>query len=122
MAATTRVWPTGDEMDWTPTVQVGKLRRHLMPDEHEKCRQEGRCFTCLKRGHRANDCPSKKGEAQEKVKADKSTKVHAVKLKSWRSVKDLDTDGMYIDILINSILSTRALCDSGCQCFATVSE
>jgi hypothetical protein len=29
---------------------------------------------------------------------------------------------MYIDIWINSILSTRALCDSGCQCFATVSE
>ena len=29
---------------------------------------------------------------------------------------------MYIDILINSILSTRAFCDSGCQCFATVSE
>ena len=29
---------------------------------------------------------------------------------------------MYIDILINSITSTRALCDSGCQCFATVSE
>ena len=29
---------------------------------------------------------------------------------------------MYIDILINSILSTRALCDYGCQCFATVSE
>ncbi len=29
---------------------------------------------------------------------------------------------MYIDILINSILSTHALCDSGCQCFATVSE
>ena len=29
---------------------------------------------------------------------------------------------MYIDILINSIISTRALCDSGCQCFATVSE
>ena len=34
----------------------------------------------------------------------------------------LDTDGMYIDILINSITSIRALCDSGCQCFATVSE
>ena len=34
----------------------------------------------------------------------------------------LDTDGMYIDILINSITSTRALCDSGCQCFAIVSE
>ena len=29
---------------------------------------------------------------------------------------------MYIDILINSITSTRTLCDSGCQCFATVSE
>ena len=29
---------------------------------------------------------------------------------------------MYIDILINSITSTRALCDSGCQCFATISE
>ena len=29
---------------------------------------------------------------------------------------------MYIDILINSITSTRALCDSGCQCFATVFE
>ena len=34
----------------------------------------------------------------------------------------LDTDGMYIDILINSITSIRALCDSGRQCFATVSE
>ena len=34
----------------------------------------------------------------------------------------LDTNGMYIDILINSITSTRALCDSGCQCFATMSE
>ena len=29
---------------------------------------------------------------------------------------------MYIDILINSITSTCALCDSGCQCFTTVSE
>ena len=29
---------------------------------------------------------------------------------------------MYIDILINSITSTHALCDSGCQCFATMSE
>ena len=29
---------------------------------------------------------------------------------------------MYIDILINSITSTRALCDSECQCFATVSK
>ena len=34
----------------------------------------------------------------------------------------LDTDGMYIDILINSVTSTRTLCDFGCQCFATVSE
>ena len=29
---------------------------------------------------------------------------------------------MYINILINSITSTRALYDSGCQYFATVSE
>ena len=29
---------------------------------------------------------------------------------------------MYIDILINSITSTRVLCDSGCQYFATMSE
>ena len=29
---------------------------------------------------------------------------------------------MYINILINSITSTHALCDSGCQCFATVSK
>ena len=36
--------------------------------------------------------------------------------------RSLDTDGMYIDILINYITSTRALCDSGCQCFTTVSE
>ena len=42
MATTTnRVWPDGDEMDWTPTVQVGKLRSRLTPDEQEKCRQEG---------------------------------------------------------------------------------
>ena len=34
----------------------------------------------------------------------------------------LDTDGMYIDILINFITSIRALGDSGCQCFAIVSE
>jgi len=44
MAITNRVWPYGDEMDWAPTVQVGKLRRRLTPDEQEKCRQEGRCF------------------------------------------------------------------------------
>ena len=36
--------------------------------------------------------------------------------------RSLDTNGMYIDILINSITSTCALCDSRCQCFATVSE
>ena len=29
---------------------------------------------------------------------------------------------MYIDILINSITYIRVLCDSGCQCFAIVSE
>ena len=29
---------------------------------------------------------------------------------------------MYIDILTNFIISTRALCDFGCQCFEIVSE
>ena len=29
---------------------------------------------------------------------------------------------MYIDILINFIISTRVLCDFGCQCFAIMSE
>ena len=97
MATTNRVWPDGDEMDWTPTVQVGKLRRRLTPDEQEKCRQEGRCFLCLKRGHRANDCSSKKGDAQEKIKkedAEKTTKVRAVKKKSnvvIEEVKEVET-------------------------------
>ena len=51
-----RVWPDGDEMDWTPTVQKVKLRKRLTADEQQKCRQEGRCFNFLKCGHRANDC------------------------------------------------------------------
>ena len=42
------VWPNGDEMDWTPTVQKVKLRKCLTTDEQQKCRQEGRCFNCLK--------------------------------------------------------------------------
>ena len=56
-----RVWPDGDEMDWTPTVQKVKLRKRLTADEQQKCQQEGRCFNCLKRGHRANDCLGTKG-------------------------------------------------------------
>ena len=84
-------------MDWTPTVQVGKFRRRLTPDEQEKCRQEGRCFLCLKRGHRVNDCLSKNGDAQKKIKkedAEKATKVHAVKTKSnvvIEEVKEVET-------------------------------
>ena len=50
-----RVWPDGDEMDWTPVVQKVKLRKRFTADEQQKCRQESRCFNCLKRGHRAND-------------------------------------------------------------------
>ena len=34
----------------------------------------------------------------------------------------LDIDRIYINILIISITSIRALCDFGCQCFATMSE
>ena len=51
-----RMWPDRDEMDWTSTVQKVKLRKRLTADRQQKCRQEGRCFNCLKRGHCANDC------------------------------------------------------------------
>ena len=50
-----RVWPDGDKMDWTPAVQKVKLRKRFTADEQQKCWQEGRCFNCLKHGHRAND-------------------------------------------------------------------
>lgn len=97
MTTTNRMWPDGDEMDWAPTVQVGKIRRRLTPEEQEKCRREGRCFLCLKRGHRANDCPSKKGDVQEKIKkedAEKTTKVRAAKKKNnavIEEVKEVET-------------------------------
>ena len=78
------VWPDGDEMDWTPMVQKVKLRKRLTADEQQKCRQKGRCFNCLKRGHRANDCLSTKGEIPDKTKKESTastTKVNAVKKK-----------------------------------------
>ena len=62
------VWPDGDEMNWTPTVQKVKLRKRLTADEQQKCSQEGRCFNCLKRGHRANDCLGIKEEIPDKTK------------------------------------------------------
>ena len=80
-----RVWSDGDEMDWTPTVQKVKLRKHLTADEQQKCWQEGRCFNCLKRGHRANDCLDTKGEIPDKTKKESTasiTKVNAVKKKN----------------------------------------
>ena len=79
-----RVWSDRDEMDWTPTVQKVKLRKRLTADEQQKCRQEGRCFNCLKCGHRANDCLSIKGEIPDKTKKESttsSTKVNVVKKK-----------------------------------------
>ena len=79
-----RVWPDGDEMDWTLTVQKVKFRKRLTADEQEKCRQEGRCFNCLKRGHRANDCLGTKGEIPDKTKKESTastTEVNAVKKK-----------------------------------------
>ena len=79
-----RVWPDGDEMDWTPTVQKVKLRKRLTADERQKCRQECRCFKYLKRGHRANDCLGTKGEIPDKTKKKttaSTTKVNAVKKK-----------------------------------------
>ena len=60
------VSPDGNEMDWTPTVQKVKLRKRLTADEQQKCWQEGRCFNCLKCGHRANDCLGTKGEIPDK--------------------------------------------------------
>ena len=79
-----RMWPDGDEMDWTPTVQKVKLCKRLTADEQQKCRQEGRCFNCLKRGHRANDCLGTRGEIPNKTKKESTastTKVNAVKKK-----------------------------------------
>ena len=79
-----RVWPDGDEMDWIPIVQKVKLRKRLTVDEQQKCWQEGRCFNCLKRSHRANDCLSTKGEISDKTKKESTastTKVNAVKKK-----------------------------------------
>ena len=76
------VWPDRDEMDWTPMVQKVKLRKRLIADEQQKCRQEGRCFNCLKRGHRANDCLGTKGEIPDKTKKESTTsttKVNAEK-------------------------------------------
>ena len=81
------VWFDGDEMDWTPTVQKMKLRKRLTTDEQQKCRQEGRCFNCLKRGHRANDYLGTKGEIPDKTKKESTAstastiKVNAVKKK-----------------------------------------
>ena len=78
------VWLDGDEMDWTPTVQKVKLRKRLTVEEQQKCWQEGRCFNCLKRGHRANDCLGTKGEIPDKIKKESTastTKVNAVKKK-----------------------------------------
>ena len=78
------VWPDGDEMDWTPTVQKVKFHKRLTANKQQKCRQEGRCFNCLKRGHRANDCLSTKGEIPDKTKKESTastTKVNAVKKK-----------------------------------------
>ena len=78
-----RVWLDGDKMDWTPTIQKVKLRKRLTTDEQQKCRQEGRCFNYLKRGHRANDCLGTKGDIPDKTKKEStaSTKVNAVKKK-----------------------------------------
>ena len=61
-----------------------KLRKHLKADEQQKCRQEGRCFNCLKCGHRTNDCLGTKEEILDKTKKESTastTKVNAVKKK-----------------------------------------
>ena len=78
------VWPDGDEMDWTPTVQKVKLRKRLTADEQQKFQQEGQCFNFLKRGHRANDCLGTEEEIPDTTKKKSTantTKVNAVKKK-----------------------------------------
>ena len=88
------VWPDGDEMDWTSTVQKLKLRKRLTADEQQKCRQEGPCFNCLKRGHRANDCLGTKGEIPDKTKKESTastTKVNAVKKKDVIEIEAIET-------------------------------
>ena len=78
------VWPDGDKMEWTPTVQKIKLRKRLTADEQQKCQQEGRCFNCLKCDHRANDCLGTKGEIPDKTKKESTastTKVNVMKKK-----------------------------------------
>ena len=85
-----RVWPDGDKMDLTLTVQKVKLRKCLIADEQQKCRQEGRCFNCLKRGHHKNDCLGTKGEILDKTKKESTastTKVNAVKKKDVNLVE-----------------------------------
>ena len=75
-----RVWLDENEMDWTPTVQKVKLCKHLTADEQQKCR----CFNCLKRGHRTNDCLGTKREIPDKNKKESTAstiKVNAVKKK-----------------------------------------
>ena len=71
-------------MELTPTVEKVKLRKRLTADEQQNCRQESRCFNCLERGHRANDCLSTRGEIPDKTKKESTastTKMNAVKKK-----------------------------------------
>ena len=94
------VWPDGDEMDWTPTVQKVKLRKRLTADEQQKCWQKGRCFNCLKCGHRANNCLGTKGEIPAKTKKESTAntiKVNAVKKKDvvlveTKAIETFDSD------------------------------
>ena len=76
MMTPSRMWPDGDEMDWTFTVQKVKLRKRLTADEQQKCQQEDRCFNCLKCGHRSNDCLGTKGEIPDKTKKESTVSTH----------------------------------------------
>lgn len=58
----------------------------------------------MKRGHRPNDCLSKKDDAQEKITkedAEKTTKVRAVKKKSnidIKEVKEVETSDSEMEL------------------------
>ena len=89
-----RVWPDGDEMDWTPSLQKVKLRKRLTADEQQKCLQEGRCFNCLKRGHRASDCLGTKGEIPNKTKKENTASITKVKVVKKKDVVLVETEAI----------------------------
>ena len=94
ITTSSRVWPDEDEMDWTPTVQKAKLRKRFIADEQQKCRQESRCFNCLKRDHHANDCLGTKREIPDKTKKESTASTTKVNVMKKKDVVLVETEAM----------------------------